>query len=68
MPRINPRNFAVNERCYNVARKKPFYDPEMYNNNNYTWTSTSVNADTAMGLSSFHENRFRGTAAFVWTF
>lgn len=39
----------------------------MYNNTAYKWTSASVNCDTAMGYPSFHENRYVGKAAFVYS-
>mgnify|MGYP001455835167 CR=1 FL=1 len=39
----------------------------MFSNASYTFTSNSVNYDTAMGMSHFHENRYVGKAAFVYT-
>lgn len=68
LPRINAYNFAVNERPYNVTNKNTFYDPDMVGNLNYTFTSNSVNADTAMGMSWIHENRVVGKAAYVITY
>lgn len=68
LPRINPYNFAINERPYNVTNKSTLYDPEMKNNHNYSFTSTSVNADTAMGMCWLHENRVVGKAAYVITY
>ena len=38
LPRINPYNFAVNERPYDVTNKNTFYDTSMYQNYNYTFT------------------------------
>lgn len=54
MPRINKTNFAINGRCYNTSNTKTYYDPNMFLNSGYNWTSNSVNSDTAMGMSSFH--------------
>ena len=54
LPRINPYNFAINERQYNITNKNTFYDPEMVGNPLYVFTGSSVNADTAMGLSWLH--------------
>jgi len=67
-PKINQYNFAINGRCYNPANNNPMYDPAMLNNPSYTWTGNSVNADTAMGMANFHENRYVGKAAFVYPF
>lgn len=53
-PRINSFNFAVNGRCYDPSNQKTLYDPVMINNPNYRWNQDSVNADTAMGQTSFH--------------
>lgn len=53
-PKINQKNFAVNGRIYNTSNKNTFYDPLMNQNFTYKWTSASVNADTAMGMPSFH--------------
>lgn len=33
----------------------------------YNWQPNSVNADTAMGMSHFHENRYIGKAAFIYS-
>lgn len=44
------------------------YDTAMLNNQNYAFTSSSVNADTAMGMSWIHQNRVIGKAAYVITF
>ena len=54
MPKINKINFAINSRCYNVANTNTYYDPALYNNPAYTWTTNSVNMDTALGMPSFH--------------
>lgn len=54
LPRINPYNFSLNERPYNIGNKNTFYDGSMLNNQNYAFTSSSVNADTAMGMSWLH--------------
>jgi hypothetical protein len=35
------------------------------NNQNYTYTSDSINMDTAMGMSWIHENRVIGKAAYL---
>lgn len=37
MPRINPYNFAINERPYDVTNKNTFYPNGMLNNPNYTF-------------------------------
>ncbi len=29
IPRINPFNFSVNQRCYDVTNSATFYDPTM---------------------------------------
>jgi hypothetical protein len=52
--KINPFNFAINERCYNVLNTHTFYDPAMIDDVNYQWGSTSVNADTAFGMANVH--------------
>lgn len=67
MPKINKVNFAINGRIYNAANTNTYYDPTMYLNTNYQWTASSVNSDTAMGMSSFHENRYIGMAIYSWT-
>jgi hypothetical protein len=54
MPRINAYNFAINDRCYNVYNTHTLYDPAMINDPNYLWNAQSINADTAMGMSSIH--------------
>lgn len=48
------KNFAINGRCYNPKNTQTFWDPTMSNNATYTFTSNSVNADTALGMSNFH--------------
>ncbi len=53
-PRINPFNFAINERCYNVYNTHTFYDPGMIDNLNYSWNAYSINSDTAMGMPNVH--------------
>lgn len=54
MPRINSYNFAINERCYNVYNTHTLYDPDMIDNNLYTWGTDSVNYDTACGMANIH--------------
>ena len=54
LPRINAFNFAINDRPYAVSNKNTFYDPNMLGNHNYTFTSNSVNADTALGMAWIH--------------
>ena len=54
MPRINCFNFAVNQRCYDVYNVNTLYDPAMIDNKTYHWDATSVNYDTAMGMSHIH--------------
>lgn len=53
-PKINMKNFAINARCYNTSNVSTFWDPLMLNNTSYNWQTPSVNADTAMGMTSFH--------------
>ena len=53
-PRINAYNFAINDRCYDVANTNTFYDKTMINNESYNWNKSSVNVDTALGMSSVH--------------
>jgi hypothetical protein len=67
-PRINAYNFAINGRCYDVTNADTLYDPTMINNVDFGWSSSAVNADTAMGISSIHENRYVGKAAYVFSF
>lgn len=43
-PRINPFNFAINERCYDIQNTHTFYDPAMIDNENYTWSPLSINS------------------------
>lgn len=54
LPRINPYNFAVNERCFNPNNTQTFYDPKMFNNASYQFTANSVNSDTALGMAWIH--------------
>lgn len=54
MPKINKTNFAINGRIYNPSNNKTYYDPNMWQNKTYQWTSSSVNMDTAMGMQSFN--------------
>lgn len=54
LPRINSYNFAINDRPYNPTNTQTFYDPSALNNSQYNWSGTSVNADTAMGMSWIH--------------
>lgn len=53
-PRINAYNFAINDRCYNIANKQTFYQLAMINDANYVWKPTSVNSDTALGMPNIH--------------
>jgi hypothetical protein len=67
-PKINQKNFAVNERCYNINNGMTFFNPKIYdNNNNWTFGPDIINQDTAMGMANFHENRFLGKAIFMYT-
>lgn len=54
MPRINPYNFAINDRCYNPLNGYTLYDPAMIDVPYYIWTANSVNVDTAMGMANIH--------------
>lgn len=67
-PKINAFNFAINERCYNVYNTHTFYDPGMIDVPTYQWTSNSINTDTAMGMPNLHENRYKGMAAYTYSF
>jgi len=40
----------------------------MINNVNFPWDTTTVNYDTAMGMSNVHENRYVGKAAYLFSF
>jgi hypothetical protein len=68
MPRINAFNFAINDRPYDVYNTHTFYDPAMIDDISYSWTTLSVNADTAMGMAYMHENRYVGRAAYLFSF
>lgn len=68
LPRINAYNFAINNRPYNPTNAQTFYDPSMLNNQNYSFGTNSVNADTAMGMCWIHENRVVGKAAYSITY
>ncbi len=48
------KNFAVNGRCYNPKNTSTYWDTAMSGNPSYVFTSSSINADTALGMSSFH--------------
>lgn len=62
------KNFAINGRPYNVANMNTFYNTNMpIQGCSYNWQPNSVNADTAMGMSHFHENRYIGKAAFIYS-
>lgn len=65
MPRINPYNFAVNDRPYDPTNRNTFYDLAMKGNQAYSFTSRSVNGDTALGMPYIHENRVIGKAAYI---
>lgn len=55
IPRLNPFNFAVNQRPYDPTKTQTFYDPNMLGKGaGYQWTNTSVNADTALGMPWIH--------------
>ena len=55
MPKINKVNFAINGRCYNPGNQNTYYNPIMFQNpTNFQWNNSSVNSDTALGMSSFH--------------
>jgi hypothetical protein len=54
IPRINSFNFAVNDRPYDVYNTHTFYDPSMIDDPSYVWSSSSINADTAMGMPYLH--------------
>lgn len=68
LPRINAYNFALNDRCYDPTNKSTYYNSGMYNNPNYIIDSSSINTDTAMGMSWIHENRCVGKAAYLIPF
>jgi len=53
-PKINMKNFAINGRCYNPKNTNTFYDPQMFQNPNYQFTTTSINCDTALGYANLH--------------
>ena len=44
------------------------YDKTMANNIAYTWSASSVNMDTALGMANVHENRYVGKAAYLFSF
>lgn len=56
LPRINTYNFAVNDRCYDPTNTNTLYLPSSYNNptNTTQWNSSSINADTALGMPFIH--------------
>ena len=54
MPRINAYNFAINDRCYNIFNTHTLYDPAMIEDSGYVWQGSSINVDTALGMSSVH--------------
>lgn len=64
MPRINQKNFAINERCYNIENQQPYLPPEAFNMQssddfntqakNMSKVLASINSDTAMGQSWLH--------------
>lgn len=67
-PKINIKNFAINGRCYNANNKNTFLDPSLsLYSASYVYSSNSINTDTALGQSHFHENRYIGKAAYVYT-
>lgn len=70
LPRINRINFSINNRCYDPTNQASFLDPQIQSTipTSYTWSAKSVNADTAMGMSWFHQNRYIGKAAYVYSF
>lgn len=79
MPKINQKNFAINGRCYNSANTRTFLDSSLYNKTadlktgfapslNMFTSTLAINPDTALGQSWFHENRYLGKAAFVYSF
>ncbi len=40
----------------------------MWDNLQYSISATSINADTAMGISDLHENRYVGKAGYPFSF
>lgn len=65
MPRINSYNFAINDRCYDPNNTNTLYNGNITNNPSWSWGPKAVNADTALGMSYIHENRFIGKAAYI---
>lgn len=56
MPKINPRNFAINQRCYDVNANGTLYNIGIMGTppQGFTWNQNCMNSDTAMGLCNFH--------------
>lgn len=44
------------------------YPSSMIGNQNFAFSASTVNADTAMGMSWIHENRVVGKAAYVFSY
>ncbi len=57
---VNRHNFAIDERCYDVTNKNPYYSK--------TYPLQEYNIDTAMGYPLIHENRACGRAIYVLNF
>lgn len=77
-PRLNKKNFAINSRIYDTTATGTLYSQTIARNPTPAVDNVisrmndinfqNVNPDTAMGQSWFHENRYRGTAAYVYSF
>jgi hypothetical protein len=67
-PRVNAKNFAINGRCYDPKIRASYLDPQIaVQGSAYKWTSKSINGETALGLSHFHENRYVGRAIYSYS-
>lgn len=54
LPRINPYNFAINDRSYDPTVSNTFYEQSMLNNRAYTFKKNSINTHTGLGMSYLH--------------
>lgn len=68
--RVNRINFCINNRIYDPTNTATMLPQQLLSNNGIdNWQpSWQINGDTAMGMPFFHENRYVGRAAFVYSF
>lgn len=69
-PRINAFNFAINARCYDPTNTNTAIKLSQVGQGvaGSVLVPGNFNTDTAIGYPSFHQNRFVGRAAYMFSF